>query len=450
MRTLNAINTLTKFNRGALALLMVGGLFFSACGSSEPQAASDHDHDHDHSHETAGEGDEAGEVVYICPMHPQIRQPDFGTCPICFMDLVPVEAGGDDPEPTLRLSEGASQRAGVVTGTAQRVPLQRELPLFGRLAAAESGESEITTWTRARVERLNIQARGERVRRGQPVAELYTPALLVAQQNLRQGLALQSQHEAESPLHRAGEELERAARQELRLLGARPAQINQMVNAERPIERITIFAEHEGVIQERLAREGDWLEAGAPLFRLTTLDSLWAQVEFREHESHHAQLGQVVELRLPDGSLLHEGAISFVEPVIDPNSRIVRARVVVPNPEGRLRPGQWLRATATISHPDERPPVSVPATAVLWSGRRSIVYVHDAFLNPPGFIAAEVELGERWGDRWVILNGVYETETIAVNGTFRLDASLQILGGPTMMGRDGADSDNAEEGHHDH
>lgn len=435
-----------------LASLVLGPLH-TGCASSREATPSGHDHDHDHPDQENDEpaGNDAPEIVHICPMHPQIRQPDFGTCPICFMDLVPVPAGGEDPEPTVRPSEASAARANIVTGTARRVPLQRELRLFGRLAAAETAETEVTAWTRSRVERLHVQARGERVRRGQPVAELYSPALFVAQQNLRQGRQLQTEHEPGSALHRAGEELERAAREELRLLGARPQQIRAMAESDRPVERLTLVAEHDGVVEERRVREGDWVEAGAPLIRLTALDTLWAQVEFREAESHHARVGLPVRLTLPDGTALHEGTITFVDPVVDTARRLVRARVVVPNPDGRLRPGQWIRASATLRHPAEHPPVSVPASAVLWTGERSIVYVLDAFLNPPGFIAAEVELGERWGDRWIVKDGVFDTETIAVNGAFRLDASLQILGGPTMMGRvDPATGEAIEEGDHAH
>ena len=436
-----------------LAGLALGAIAGRTCGVHGPAAhpdrsalAQDHDHDHDHDHHGDPDGGGGAEVTYICPMHPQIRQPHFGTCPICFMDLVAV-SGEDDGIEAVRPSDEAAARAGLRTTTVQRVPLHRELRVVGRLESAENAEIDLSAWFEGRIDHLHVRATGEHIRRGQPIARVYSPRVYNAQHNLIQARVLRDQAGDNAIRLQTATHLLDAARQELRLLGIPPTDIRRMEALEAPEEVIELRATASGVVRRRAVQIGDWVQTGSTLYELVALDTLWAQLDIWERDLPHVQVGAPVTLYLPQGSTLHEGTISFLDPNVDPQRRTVRARVALPNEGGRLRPGQWIRGAVHLSHPGQPLPLSLPTSAVLWAGPKAYVYVLDAFLNPPGFVAAEVRLGERWDSRWEILDGVFETETVAAEATFRLDSSLQIRGGQTMMQRGEAPNTGGGHGH---
>src|SRR5690606_9423638 len=121
---------------------------------------------------------------YVCPMHPQVRQAEFGTCPICFMDLVPVEASGGSDAPGVALTPNAKKLARVQTAPVEAVGLTRSMEVYGRVEVNETAEVDLTAWAGGRIERLYVQAVGERVKKGQRLARIYSPDLLAAQQTL--------------------------------------------------------------------------------------------------------------------------------------------------------------------------------------------------------------------------------------------------------------------------
>ncbi len=403
-------------------------------------------------------GHEAGaDVEYVCPMHPQIRQDEFGTCPICFMDLVPVgEGGGADSGITLTLSDSAARLSRVATTTIERVPLTRDIHVFGRVATTDSGDANITAWTGGRIERLYVETIGDTVERGQRLARIYSPELVVAQETLIHARNILGQARASGSISRAeaAEAAEHAARTELRLLGISDRQIDALVSDGVADETVLIYAPAGGTVMRRFASEGDHVVRGAPLLELADLDEVWVQLEVYERDLPYVPVGAEVELVVPGVSdEPFHGEVSFVDPVIDPDRRVARARVVIDNASGSFRPDMFVEATISTPVVDHRgrPPVSVPASAVLWTGTRSIVYIYDALESPPVYMAIEVELGERLGDRRVIRRGVFPGEEIVVNGAFRLDASLQIRGGASMMNPGGgATDDSGGGGGHEH
>lgn len=451
----------------ALVVVLLAAAFAvgrSTGGHGHGGGHADHDHDHaDHDHADHDHAAESGGVEYICPMHPQIRQENFGTCPICFMDLVPVEKGADDGVPAVRLRDDVAARARVRTEVVRRVPLERELRLFGRLERSEAAEVDLTAWIPGRVDRLHVRETGVRVRRGQRIATVYSRELIAAQQALLQadrtlreaGGETEAARVGESPRVAAARSAREAARTELRLLGLSARQIDDILAQGAVQETVDIHARAAGTVIRRAVNEGDWVAEGDTLLQLAALDTVWAQLEVFERDLPHVRPGQRVVLRLPAfGDRDFEGEIVFIEPVLDPVRRVARARVVLSNEEGVLAPGMFVRAVVRVPHTERPVPLSVPASAVLWTGPRSVVYVLDGFLSPPGYVPAEVVLGERIGDRWIVRDGVYETENVVVEGAFRLDANLQITGGPSMMGRFNTREEDGEAspsgGGHDH
>ena len=403
--------------------------------------------------EQAEHADHAEATEYVCPMHPQIRQDEFGTCPICFMDLVPVElGGGDDSGVALVMSESAVRLSHVRTSLVERVPLERHINVFGRVATTDDGDASITAWTGGRIERLYVETIGETVRRGQRLARVYSPELVVAQETLIHARRILAEAEAAGSVGRvrAAQAAEHAASTELRLLGISNQQMEELVADGIADETVMIYAPAGGTVMRRLANEGDHVQRGAPILELANLDEVWIQLEIYERDLPHVAVGTRVNLTVPGVEAgRFSGTIAFIDPTVDATRRIARARVVIDNASGAFRPDMFVEATIESPVVDHRgrPPVSVPASAVLWTGQRSIVYVYDETEDPPVYMPVEVELGDRIGNRQVVSAALFPGETVVTSGAFRLDASLQIRGGASMMNPSGSQGGG---GGHDH
>jgi len=404
---------------------------------------------------------------YVCPMHPQIRQDHMGDCPICFMALVAIDSSaGDSGLPVVRMSETARALAGVRTEPARRDAARSGLEVFGRVMVDESSRSEIAAWIAGRVERLYVDTTGARVRRGQRLVRIYSPDLLVAQQTLLHAHAMRERalESGQASRVQTADAAYRAAHSSLRLLGIQEDQIDAIVASGVASETIDIRSTGAGTVIERRVTEGDYVMVGSPLLSVANLDRVWVQVEVFERDLSRLAVGQTVRIRAEGarGRVL-EGTIAFIDPVLDRSRRVATARVEVENRDGVLMPDMYVEAVidTTDGVADTRPPIMVPASAVLWTGSRSLVYVMDAMENPPIFDPVEVVLGPRVGDRYVIESGLWDGEQVVVSGAFRIDATLQIRGGRSLMNRphvtdaelgfatDEDDSSDHEGGHHD-
>ena len=420
----------------ASAMLAAG---ISACSDTTP--AEDHS-DHSHHTEAGGADSAAGESgddevaqEYVCPMHPQVRQDGPGTCPICFMDLVPSgSSGGGSDIPSVSLSEGARRLAGVRNARVEAGPLTDTLEVFGRLEVSEQAEVDLSAWVGGRIERLYVNARGETVKRGQRIARIYSPELLSAQQTLLQAQRnLANARSVESAARTgAAEASMRAVRDELRLLGMENRQIEAILEAGVASETVDIFANASGTVRQRRVSVGDYVTTGQPLVSLAALDTVWAQLEIFEQDIPRVSVGQPVTITVPALKRTIEGRIDFIAPEIEPEERVMLARVPLPNDAGELRPGMVVDAAIERGVGDAAL-LSVPYSAVLWTGPRSLVYRFDTSLDSPAYVPVQVEIGSRIGDRVVIEEGLSAGDEVAAQGAFRIDASLQIRGGPSMM-----------------
>ncbi len=401
-------------------------------------------------------GDELPDAAqeWVCPMHPQIRRSEPDTCPICFMDLVAAGGAGSGSISGIPMADDAAALAGVRVETVRRQADAASVELFGRVAIADEATARITAWTDGRIERLYVDTVGERVRRGARLARIYSPRISVAGDTLVRALeSLDSATEsASSTRQRAAQSAVDAARRELRLLGVDNDYIEELEESRRSRDSVTIHARRSGTVLATHAREGDHVRTGDPIVSVAALDDLWVQLEVFERDLGLVAVGDPVDIRFPalssdDSNGIYRGEIAFIDPVIDPRRRIARARVVLdPTPEG-LRPDMLVEATVSLDSGDERPPVTVPNSAILWTGEQSLVYVYDPIERPPIYQPVPVTIGERRGQRTVILAGVFPGEQVVVNAAFRIDASLQIRGGASMMQVGDAPSSG---GGHDH
>ncbi|MGF1465435.1 MAG: efflux RND transporter periplasmic adaptor subunit, partial [Sandaracinaceae bacterium] len=419
---------------GAVATLAVAALhgFVAGRGSGGPAAAPP---DHEGHHEPA---DAAPGRAWTCSMHPRVRRPAPGLCPICGMDLVPLEARTGLPPDQVALSPRARALAAVRTTPARRLaPTGATVRLLGRVDVDETTLQTVTAWVGGRIDRLHVQATGERVRRGQVLATLYSPEVFAAHQDLLVAARqLERLGEASEGARAAARASLEAAEQRLRLLGVPEPELQDMARATAPARHVAIRSPFRGTVLEREAAEGAYVETGTPLYRLADLTRLWVQLDAYESDLAHLQVGQAVELEVEalDGDAF-EGHVTFVDPVVDAVRRTARVRVALANPGRRLLPGMLVEASVQRSPREGVPPLVVPASAPLFTGHRSLVYVEVQDAPRPTYEAREVRLGRRVGDVYPVVAGLAEGERVVTEGAFALDADLQLRGGRSMMAR---------------
>ena len=384
----------------------------------------------------------ASETIYTCSMHPQIRQDEPGQCPICGMDLIAVETAAreDGMAARVSLSERAKILARIRTVEAHRLGSQGvQRRLLGRVDYDETSLRTVTAWIGGRIERLHVSATGERVKRGQVIATLYSPEVYSSHQDLIQARQqLERLQDGATPsAGRAAEAALDAARDRLRLLGVPAGEVRTMERAVKPSERVRIRTPFGGTVIERLATQGSYVETGTGLYRVADLSTLWVQLDAYESDLSVLEAGQGVVLRVDalPGEVF-TGRVTFVDPVLDPQTRTARVRIEVENRDRRLRPGMFVEANVKGDPAAESAgaaPLVVPATAPLFTGRRSVVYVELPDTDAPTYEARVVTLGARMGDLYPVLTGLTEGERIVVHGAFAIDADLQIQGGESMM-----------------
>ncbi len=384
-------------------------------------------------------------TIWTCSMHPQIRMNEPGKCPICGMDLIPAtSAGGDEEdEPTVvRLSPRARALAAVRTVEVRRAEGGGELRLLGRVEVDETRLRAVTPWIGGRIDRLRVRETGVRIRRGQVVADLYSPEVYAALEDLSVAVATRRRL-GDDAYGSAGaaEATVRAAREKLRLLGVDEALVAKVEGGAPVPDHVPVRARVGGTVLRRNVEQGDYVTPASSLFDVADLSVVWVQLEAYETDLPRIHVGAEVFFEAEGLEEPFVGKVVFVDPVVDPRRRIARVRVEVPNRDGILRPGMF--GTAVVAtHAAGAGSLTIPTSAVLFTGRRSVVYVERA--GEEGVYELRlVHLGPRIGDRYVVAAGLSEGERVVAKGAFFLDADLQLRGGRSMMtiGGEGALSD---------
>lgn len=283
--------------------------------------------------------------VYTCSMHPQVRLDQPGNCPICEMPLIPAAsattAAGEAP--MLQLSEHAVSMASVETVSIERRPLSRDLRAVGRIEYNESSLATITPRIDGFAERLFVSFTGVEIRKGDHLAEVYSPELLVAQQELL--IAMQSG---------TGNSLAEVAKTRLRLLGLTEQQVTDLVEKKQTTDRVTLYSPISGTVIEKSIVEKASFKAGDALYRIANLDSVWVYLEIYEYDLPWVRYGQQVRITaqaIPGRTF--DGVVTFVQPVVNEQSRTVRVPVYVDNKDHTLKPGMFVTALITAELTNE-------------------------------------------------------------------------------------------------
>lgn len=371
----------------------------------------------------------AESAIYSCSMHPQIRLTDpAARCPICGMALIAVpneQTQAAVPGVTeLRLNATAAALLQTQVVPARLAAATQSLSLPGSLVVDQTKVHTISAWTAGRIEHAYVNRTAQQVTAGDPMLELFSPDLIIIQQELLQAKQLFARQPS------SGSKTLESARRRLRLLGVPASQIDRILQQEQSQDTVTISAPISGVVTEKLVNPGSYVSAGQPLFTLVSFDQLWLELALVEAQLAMVKLGQTVQIRftaLPGEQF--EGRVSVIEPILQADSRTARLRVVLDNPQGRLKPGMLAQAVLESTLPAA---VLIPTSAVLFTGKQSLIYVQPDAATPT-YQPRQVTLGAQVGDEYQIVAGLTEGELVVSQGAFRLDSELQIRGLPSML-----------------
>ncbi|HAV55959.1 MAG TPA: efflux RND transporter periplasmic adaptor subunit [Aequorivita sp.] len=412
--------------------LVLGYVFFGgpAEGSLSTKDVSD-----------MSDSDREQSQMWTCSMHPQIMQPEPGDCPICGMDLIPAETGADGLAMNeIKMTENAMALANIQTtivGNASAAD-GNAMTLSGKIMPNEEANAVQASYFEGRIEKLNVNFTGEEVRKGQLLATIYAPSLVAAQQEL---LTAASMKESQPALYQA-------VRNKLKLWKLSESQINQIESSGKVRENFPISATVSGTVSQKMAEEGDYVKQGQPILKVSNLSTVWAMFDAYENQISQLKEGQKITVTTnayPNKEF--EATVSFIDPILNTKSRTVSVRATLNNKEDILKPGMFVTAKVETSKENAtQSPITVPATAVLWTGERSLVYVKTN-PNEPIFEMREVTLGTKNGDVYTIVDGLKNGEEVVTNGTFTVDAAAQLQGKKSMMNTQGGKTTTGHEGH---
>jgi membrane fusion protein, copper/silver efflux system len=365
-------------------------------------------------------------TVWTCAMHPQIRMEQPGNCPICGMELIPVAQSSTtsiDPS-AIHLSKEAAQLANVLTTVVARQKPVKEVRLYGKIQADERLLQSQVAHVPGRVDLLAVNFTGEQVLKGQVLAEIYSPELITAQQELLETIKTKQLQP----------ELYEASKEKLRQWKLTDDQIAKIENSGVIRNEFEVLSNTSGTVIERKVNTGDHVAQGTELYKIADLSKVWIMFDAYESDLQFLNKGEKISFTLqalPGKDF--SGNIIFIDPVIDPVTRVAKVRVETGNESGKLKPEMFATGIASTTLKQYSDNIVIPKTAVLWTGKRSIVYVKQPGIDEPIFKLREIGLGPMLGESYIITDGLKEGEEIVTNGTFSVDAAAQLEGKPSMM-----------------
>jgi Cu(I)/Ag(I) efflux system membrane fusion protein len=351
------------------------------------------------------------------PMVPGRRFDAPGRSPFMNMQLVPVYEGADDG--SVAVSPRIQQNLGIRTAVVERQALTPRIDAVGTVAFNERDQVIVQTRATAYVERLHVRATLDPVVRGEPLAELYVPEWVAAQEEF---LAVRRMRGTELA------SLVDAARQRLRQAGMTDEQIRGVEERGTVQARITLTAPIEGVVAALDAREGMTVMAGDTLFRINGLSTVWVNAAVAESQAALLRPGAAVvarSLALPGTEFA--GNVQAILPDVDAVTRTIRARIELANPDLALAPGMFVNVSFETAARDV---LVVPSEAVIRTGARTVVILGDA---AGGFRPVDVELGLDADGLTEITRGLDAGQSIVVSGQFLLDSEASLRAAATRM-----------------
>ena len=296
--------------------------------------------------------DEKGQAQewWTCSMHPQIKLPKAGLCPICNMPLIPLEIQVESGSlRELTVSENAKKLMGIETALVERRFVEAEVRMVGKIDYDETRLKYITAWIAGRLDRLWVDYTGVPVRKGDHLVLLYSPELLSAQEELLQAIeTVKSLSESSiSIIRETSEATVVAVREKLRLWGLKPEQIAEIEKRGTVSDHMTIYAPIGGIVIHKNAQEGMYVKTGTRIYTIADLTEVWIRLDAYESDLMWLRYGQKVEFTTeayPGEEFV--GTIAFMDPILTQTTRTVKVRINAKNPKMKLKPGMFVRAIA--------------------------------------------------------------------------------------------------------
>lgn len=366
-------------------------------------------------------------TIWTCSMHPQIRMKEPGKCPICGMDLIPLnnsEENDNTEYNKIQMSESAMKIAEVQTTIVQKSALSREIRLPGKVKPDERKKAAITSRFPGRIEKLFVNFTGQEVQQGEKLATIYSPDLITAQKELFEAIKFKQ----------SNPEYYKAARNKLKLWSLTEGQIAAIEKSEEPQNYFDILSPLGGTVMKRQVALGDYVNEGSLLFEVANLSTVWVMFDAYENDLPWIRDGDNVnfEVQSIPGKTFN-GKVSFIDPVMDPEVRVAYVRTEIANPDNLLKPEMFVHGVIKTKLSTVKDALIIPKSAVLWTGKKGIVYVKMKEQAKPTFEYREITLGEDAGSFYIVKEGLKEGEEIVTNGVFRIDAAAQLAGKQSMM-----------------
>jgi len=368
-------------------------------------------------------------TIWTCAMHPQIRMDNPGKCPICGMELIPLEQNTAivNPDAVVMTEEGM-KLAEVQTSIVTKEKPVKMIRLYGKIQADERLVQTMPAHVPGRIEKLLVNFTGEEVRKGQAIAQIYSPELITAQKELLEALKMKEMQPG----------LLEAAKEKLRQWKFTDSQIADIENSGAAKTVFDVYATVSGIVINKSVNVGDYVSQGTPLYEVADLSHVWALFDAYETDLPWIRKGDRVTFTLQsEPGKEYSGKVSFIDPVINPQTRVANVRIEIPNNGNKLKPDMFINGTVKSHLATSGNSLVIPQTSVLWTGTRSVVYVKLTDTIEPSFVMREITLGPELSNSYVVLKGLREGEKIVTNGTFSIDASAQLEGKPSMMNPEG-------------
>ena len=392
------------------------------------------------------QAEDAAQVqLWTCGMHPNVITEEPGQCPICGMNLTPMkntaeaeeqavaeqamdeqaEDAAPSPGATIVIDPATIQNIGVQTAAVQERPLTRSIRTVGHLDYNEEMYSRINVKYPGWIEKLYVNETGQQVAAGDPMLAIYSPELVAAQEEYL--LAFQNVENLENStfetITKGAESLLDASRRRLLYWDVTEAQIQELEERGAIARTLTIYAPSKGIVVERMAELGMRVTPGMDMYRMADLSSIWAFAHVYDGDAPWLSPGLTAEMELPyNPGKVYRGTIDYIYPYLDRASRDIKIRLVFPNRDLELKPQMY--ANIRLSARSERPVLVIPASAVIHSGERNVVFVA---LDGGKFEPREVTLGMEGREGYVeAMSGVSAGERVVTSAQFLIDSESRL------------------------
>jgi Cu(I)/Ag(I) efflux system membrane fusion protein len=406
-----------------IGITLIAGLFFGWVFFH----SSSNETTHNHEQETVAE-----ETVYTCSMHPQIKQNKPGLCPICAMDLVPMATSaseGEHVDPNeIQMTKSALALASVQTTIVKQGIPEKNVQLLGKVKADERNVSQLTARFGGRIEKLFINYTGQQVRKGEKLGTIYSPELITAQKELLEAMKYKTSNPS----------FYKATRSKLKLWDLTEEQIDDIETRGETKTFFDIQSPISGTVTKRHVSIGDYVKEGSALFEVINLSKVWVMFDAYESDLPWIKKGDNIEFTLQSvPGKQFNGKVTFIDPFIDAQTRVAQVRIELKNFDGQLKPEMFANGILKSNTAQNTNELLIPKSAILWTGKRAVVYVKVPDRETSSFIYRQIVLGPEAGNFYVVSEGLSEGEEIVMNGVFKIDAAAQLAGKSSMMNPDG-------------